>query len=200
MKHWSGNVYISKYCLPSPNYQIDLDHLYLYNFSTWPLSIQEILEYKLISDKHAFNFDRISHSFNLHPQKQSSTHQIISERISSKISTVISMFPYDLGLLQNTPSHPFGCHLILGKEKTLPLPGATSFSHMPTVWVFSWGLVIPRYKWWPVWHAHKVSRVCTYIYLFTWAFTHIYVCVYVCLWVCICACILRYIFCLYVYI
>ena len=54
--------------------KIDLDYLHLYNFSTRPPSIQEITEYKLFTYKHALKFDRISHSFIIHPQKQSSTH------------------------------------------------------------------------------------------------------------------------------
>ena len=107
----------------------DLDYLHLYNFSTqWP-SIQEILEYKLITYKHAFKSDRISPSFNIHPQKQNSTHQIISEEISSKIFAVTSMSPYNLGLLQNIPSHPIGCHLIQSQGKTLLPPCGTSSLH-----------------------------------------------------------------------
>ena len=50
-----------------------------------------IPQHKLITDKHAFNFDIISYPFNIHPQKQSNTHQITSVKISSRYVNALGM-------------------------------------------------------------------------------------------------------------
>ena len=58
--------------------------------------------------------------------------------------------------------------------------------YMRAIWVFSWGLDIPRCKWWPSWDTHWVFIcLCAYLYM------SVCVCIFlrVCLCICVCMCV-----------
>ena len=136
----------------------------------------------------------------------------ISERISSKIFTLIFMFPYYSGLLYNTQSHPIGCQLIQGQEKTLSTPGATSFCSyicelfecFREAWIFQdkrgdRSDIHMRFRMFVCIHIYM--SVCVCIFLQVCLCICMFVCMYVCgcVYVHICVCVCMYIYvCFYI--
>ena len=112
----------------------------------------------------------------------------ISEITSSKIYTFIFVFPLLLRftLQYPVPSHWLPTNTVSGENFITLKNQQFLLIYMRAIWVFSWGLDIPRCKWWPSWHTHWVFIcLCAYLYI------SVCVCIFlrVCLCICVCMCV-----------